>query len=267
MHVEARQRVRRHEGGYAMVALLVAMSVMGIMMSVALPAWTTAVRREKEAELIFRGEQYARAIALFQRKNGNAVPPSVDVLINQKFLRKRYKDPITGGDFVLLTPGMPIPGQATPPAGGRGRGGATGRGGQPDPREAERAAAEAKRGLDTIARQTRGLPGSSSQQGALIGVMSRSTDTSLRLYNGRDKYNEWVFMGTQQNDRAGGVPGGATPGGPGGAAVPGPGRGSPRGGNSPGRLTLPGGRGAGGDGGGISFPEAGVRRGGGGRGQ
>lgn len=246
-----------------MVALLVAMSVMGVMMSVALPAWTTAVRREKEAELIFRGEQYARAIALFQRKNGNAVPPSVDVLVNQKFLRKRYKDPITGQDFVLLTPGMPIPGQATPPAGGRGS--ATGRGGAPDPRETERAAADAKRALDSRAREINALPGSTNQQGSFIGVMSRSTDTSLRLYNGRDKYNEWVFLGTQQSNRAGGVPGGATPGGPAGAAVPGPGRGNPRGGATPGRLTLPGGSSA--PGGGISFPEAGTRRGGGGRGQ
>ena len=60
-----------------MVALLVAMSVMAIMMSAALPAWQTAARREKEAELIFRGQQYARAVAFFQRKYGGAYPPTV----------------------------------------------------------------------------------------------------------------------------------------------------------------------------------------------
>ena len=73
-----------------MVALLVALSIMGIMLSVALPAWNTRARREKETELIFRGQQYARAIALFQRKYGNASPPTIDVLITEHFLRKKY---------------------------------------------------------------------------------------------------------------------------------------------------------------------------------
>lgn len=56
------------EGGYAMAALLVSIAVMGILMSALIPVWTTAVQREREAELVFRGEQYARAIGLFQRK-------------------------------------------------------------------------------------------------------------------------------------------------------------------------------------------------------
>ena len=51
-----------------MAALLVAMSIMAIAMSVALPVWHTAMQREKEAELIFRGQQYARAVMLYQRR-------------------------------------------------------------------------------------------------------------------------------------------------------------------------------------------------------
>ena len=42
--------------GYAMVALLVALSVMSIMLTVALPTWRQMVQREKEVELVFRGE-------------------------------------------------------------------------------------------------------------------------------------------------------------------------------------------------------------------
>jgi hypothetical protein len=38
--------------------------------------------------------------------------------------------------------------------------------------------------------------------------MSTSTEQSFRIYNGRDTYNQWVFMGVQQSTRAGG-PGGA----------------------------------------------------------
>jgi type II secretory pathway pseudopilin PulG len=39
----------------APAALLVAMAVMAIMMSAALPVWQTVARREREAELVFRG--------------------------------------------------------------------------------------------------------------------------------------------------------------------------------------------------------------------
>src|SRR4051794_32592889 len=45
------------ERGFAMIALLVLMAVMAIAMTVALPAWSTMARREREAELVFRGEQ------------------------------------------------------------------------------------------------------------------------------------------------------------------------------------------------------------------
>jgi len=116
------------ERGYAMAALLVAMSVMAVLLSTALPVFQTMGRREREAELVFRGEQYARAIGLFQRKYGNALPPDLDVLLRERFLRKTYKDPITGGDFQLLGPGSPELAGAlgAPPAqaqqSGRGRG-------------------------------------------------------------------------------------------------------------------------------------------------
>ena len=85
--------------GYAMAALLVAMSVMAVLMSALLPVWSHMATREKEEELIFRGKQYARAIGLFQRKFANTAPPTIDVLVEQRFLRKKYKDPITNDDF------------------------------------------------------------------------------------------------------------------------------------------------------------------------
>src|SRR5687767_7596015 len=88
--------------GYAMAALLVGLSVMAVLMSMLLPVWTTMAKREKEAELVFRGNQYARAIGLFQRKFANTAPPSIDVLVQQRFLRKKYKDPITNDDFQPL---------------------------------------------------------------------------------------------------------------------------------------------------------------------
>ena len=103
------------ENGYAMAVLLVAMSVMAVMMTVAMPVWKQLAQREKEQELIFRGQQYARAIGLFERKYANTPPPTLDVLIQEHFLRKKYKDPITNADFVPIpatqaavgTPGSP----------------------------------------------------------------------------------------------------------------------------------------------------------------
>ena len=89
-----------------MAALLIALAIMAILLTIAMPVWRHEARREKEAELVFRGEQYARAIALFKFKNANipnAVPPSIDFLVQNRFLRKKYKDPMTtDGEFVLI---------------------------------------------------------------------------------------------------------------------------------------------------------------------
>src|SRR5205085_9550732 len=107
--------------GYAMAALLVALTIMAVFLGMALPAWRTASQREKETELIFRGQQYARAITLFQRKYANTFPPNVDILLNEHFLRKKYKDPITDGEFQVVYANQQNNGQpgpaGTPPAG------------------------------------------------------------------------------------------------------------------------------------------------------
>src|SRR5687768_12130665 len=124
----------RGDRGYAMAALIVAMSVMAIMMSIALPVWRTAAQREREAELIFRGEQYARAVELYQRKYAGAFPPSLDVLLNEKMLRERYTDPMSeDGEFQLLYAGQDagqagVVGRQGAPA---GRAGGIGGGGTP----------------------------------------------------------------------------------------------------------------------------------------
>jgi type II secretory pathway pseudopilin PulG len=193
------------ERGFLMVALLVAMSVMAIAMSVALPTWRTLAQREKEAELIFRGEQYGRAITLFQRRYGNSSPPNLDVLVNERFLRKKYLDPMTGGEFALITSGQPVPGEGEQPQSPSTVNPSGGRGGGIN--------------LQPTGRQGGGREGGfiapiggGVGRGGIIGVVSRSTERSFRLYNGRDTYSQWVFMGVQQSTRAGGPGGPAGPG-------------------------------------------------------
>src|SRR3954465_13086223 len=122
------KRKRHGQAGYAMAALLVAMSIMAIMLTVAMPVWKQTSRREKEEELVFRGKQYPHAIGLFQKKFANAYPPNLDVLVDQRFLRKKFKDPITNDDFAPILAGQAVPGSPQPPGGQRG--GAPARGGQ-----------------------------------------------------------------------------------------------------------------------------------------
>jgi type II secretory pathway pseudopilin PulG len=282
------------ERGYAMAALLVAMTVMAIALATIMPVHQTVARREREAELVFRGEQYARAIGLFQRKYGNAAPPDVDVLIKERFLRKKYKDPITGGEFQYLGPSSPelakalstLPQQMQGAQRGRGAGARGGTPTAPQARGAQQSfqTGRAQSGFQTGGVQTGGAqatfqtgggqstfqtgraqgtpPGfgqsatgsafgrgamtaagrgaSAQAAGGLVAVASKSTETSIRLYNGKNKYNEWIFMALAATTAAG-APGGAgaaTPGGRGGTAPGG------RGGTAPGRGGMnPGGRG------------------------
>jgi len=146
--------------------------------------------REKEAELVFRGEQYARALTLFQNKNGPGTsPPSFDLLVDQKFLRKKYKDPIANDDFVpILLAATTQPGaqnQGTNPTAGTLPGGRAG---------AQAPGAQAtQRGGAAPGTQPQAAPGN-APAGGIMGVSSKSKAQSIRLYKGRNHYNEWQFM-------------------------------------------------------------------------
>jgi type II secretory pathway pseudopilin PulG len=192
-----------------MAALLVAMGVMAIVMSTTLPVFSTMARREREAELIFRGQQYARAVRLFQFKYGNALPPNLDVLLSERFLRKQYKDPITNGDFQLVGPGSPELADALNSAPAQQQ---AGRGGpQVSQTQPQRQPASA-RGV-----QSNTPVAANTAPGGILGVVSKSKETSLRIYNNKDKYNEWVFIAQQASTAAGGGAQGAQgPGGRGG---------------------------------------------------
>lgn len=235
------------ERGYAMAAFLVMLAVMAVMMSVAMPAWRQMVQREKEEELIFRGQQYVRAIGLFQRKYAASFPPSVDTLLSQRFLRKKYKDPMTeDGEFqILYQMSAQQPGQT-----GRGGPQAPGRGGQPAGTQPGAAQNQPGSVFGT---------GTLGPRGGMIGVASKSTDTSIKLYNGRNHYNEWqfIFAPTMMPGQGQGRPGMPGMGGRGGRGGMGPGMGP--GGMGPG--TQPGGRGRGmgpgGPGGMQPFPQGG----------
>jgi type II secretory pathway pseudopilin PulG len=202
------------ERGYAMAALIVSMAVMAILMTAAMPVWKHMAQREKEEELVFRGEQYAHAIGMFQRRTANSYPPNLDVLVQQRFLRRKYKDPVTNDDFVPLAQSQQA-GQ---------------RGAQPGPPGRGQPARGGPAGT--------AAPGQVAAVGGIIGVTSKSTAESIRLYKGRSHYNEWAFIYTPPAVVPGGAAGAATPG----AGVPNPARGQgPRGNQPPGPFPGQGG--------------------------
>ena len=208
-----------------MAALLVGMSVAAVLVTVVMPTWRQMTQREKEAELVFRGQQYVRAIGLFQKKAGPGVlPPSVDVLVQGHYLRKKFKDPITNDDFELLSPAT----QAGQNQQGQPQ---TGRGQQPTTSGFQPTGS-------VVGGQQGGGPGRGGQggdvpNGGIIGVTSKSKATSIRLYNGRTHYNEWQFIFVQQQQpQAPGAPGAPGQPGRGGAPPVGPGQ-NGRGGQLP----------------------------------
>jgi len=219
--------------GYAMAALLVSVSIMAILMTALLPVWKQQARREKEAELAFRGEQWARAIYLFNTKNGGQYPPSLDVLVQGRYVRKKYKDPMTAdGEWQPIFLGQQPQQPGQPQGRGTGPGAAGGRGGAQPPA------------------QTPGGFGAGQGGAGIATVQSKSKDASIRIYNGAGYYNQWQF---RYNGRGRGGPGAGSPqpgnpqrGGPGGPGTGpggrGPGVGQP-GTGQPGIGQQGGGRG------------------------
>ncbi len=100
----------RNSRGFAYIALLVVIVIIGISLGAAGRYWSSVVLRDKEDELLFRGDQYRQAIELYYRAVPGApqYPSSIDDLLKDNrsgmrhHLRQRYKDPISGEDFVEI---------------------------------------------------------------------------------------------------------------------------------------------------------------------
>jgi type II secretory pathway pseudopilin PulG len=174
---------RRAEAGFALVALMATVAVMLIMMAAAVPSWRYVMKDDREQELIFRGGEIADAIVRYQRKNGNALPPSFEVLVKGRYLRREYKDPMTkSGKWRILHPGESVGPIRAP--GAEGAASSAGR---------STGTTTSPSGTTRSATSRSATPGGTTV-GAIQGVASTSTDKSLRVFNGRTHYNEWVFL-------------------------------------------------------------------------
>lgn len=103
--------VRRGEKGFALIFVLFLVALLIVGGSVVFVNRLTEGKRQKEAETIWRGQQYARAIGLYYRKFGR-FPTNVDDLVKEqngvRFLREPYKNPMNKEDgswrFIYVTP-------------------------------------------------------------------------------------------------------------------------------------------------------------------
>ena len=148
------------ESGYTLVAL-VAMVVAGILMAGIAPTWRHLVIRDREEELVFRGEQYVQAIARFQERF-NSLPTDLEELVELRLLRRLYDDPITRGPFELI--------YSTPEG----------------PKRASALSQRRQGDLEWEGPGRAALP--------IVGVVSRSKDEAIRPYKENSHYNEWTFI-------------------------------------------------------------------------
>jgi type II secretory pathway pseudopilin PulG len=97
-----RGRIRTGQGGFTLIGLMYAVAILGITLAAAGILWSTQIRRDKEAQLLWVGDQYRQAIARY-RAAGGQFPMALEDLLEDKrfpepkrYLRQLYPDPITG---------------------------------------------------------------------------------------------------------------------------------------------------------------------------
>jgi hypothetical protein len=185
-------------------------------------------RRDREEELIHRGVQYSRAVRRYVKKFGR-YPTRLEELEstnNLRFLRRKYKDPITGKDFKLLhlgevqinlgagIAGANAPGAhpGIPTLGGAAMGFTRMPGGQSTSTDAPSASGEDTVGpADAAAANAQRESGATEVNlssrvfggGPIVGVVSTSKDQSVREFNKKKNYDQWQFIYDPATDRGG----------------------------------------------------------------
>ncbi len=175
--------VPRAEAGFTLAAMVVTLAVMSVFLTVAVQTATFQRKREMEEELIFRGQQMIEGVRLFRARFGR-FPLSLEEMYKAKppCLRKKWVDPMTGkADWVPIFLGQE--GQGLP-----GGGGGPGVAPTPTPR----------------AGFGGGVP-SPEARGPIIGVSSRSCESSIKMYEGRTRHCDWKFVFDPQRQGQGGV--------------------------------------------------------------
>lgn len=102
--MQAGKRGAARQGGSAYLAVLMLVAAVATGLAAVVQPWQTRKLREQEAELLFIGLQFQRALASYYRAGtAPAYPKTMDALLKddrvsftRRHLRRLYKDPMTG---------------------------------------------------------------------------------------------------------------------------------------------------------------------------
>ncbi len=104
---------RSNQRGAILMMILVMVVVLGLATGMAGQTWRSTMQMAREAELLWRGQQYEQALASYYAvKHGpqQMLPAKLEDLLRDprfpnvvRHLRKIYKDPMTGEDLELIT--------------------------------------------------------------------------------------------------------------------------------------------------------------------
>src|SRR5882762_7707506 len=105
------RKLKNSSRGYILITLMLFMSLVAIAALAILPDMVQQIKRDREEEMVHRGTEYMRAVKKYYKKFGR-YPSRIEELENtnqQRFLRKRYKDPIAKGEkeFKMVRQGDP----------------------------------------------------------------------------------------------------------------------------------------------------------------
>jgi type II secretory pathway pseudopilin PulG len=101
---DAQTRPAGRQRGFAYLLVLFVLAGMGLLLAGAGEVWHAAAQRDKEAELLFIGNQFRRALASYRLSTpagGNPYPATLEDLVEdrrfpmpRRHLRRLYKDPL-----------------------------------------------------------------------------------------------------------------------------------------------------------------------------
>ncbi len=174
------------DSGYVLFGVLIGVSLLGVGMLAAVTLWSQVLQREREAELVFRGEAIARAIQRYQETRPGTLPETLEELVEGRHLRRAWLDPMTNRPFRLLRVGgrvVTATGGAPAPDPDESEG--------PDPRAGANPPGEPTPGPGS--RQTAGPEPEGPAATGIIGVASTSDALALRPYRGARRYRDWRF--------------------------------------------------------------------------
>ncbi len=165
-------------------------AIMMILSAVAVQSWSDVLRRDNEAEMMFRAQDIARGLKRFQAAKSK-LPIELKELMEPNeggpaFLRKLWKDPLVKDgkwQFVYLNPAGGIYDPTAPVAPQAGDGSQLGS--SPSLLNPPNAPGFPGTGIGGNPGDPTGLP--------IAGVKTRCTERPFRRYKDKSEYSEWVF--------------------------------------------------------------------------